>query len=245
MSNSLQVFDNGLGELRAIKEGNQVWFIAKDVCDVLEIGNPSQALVKLDEEEKNTIIINEGIGNPNKLVVNESGLYNLIFLSRKPQAKAFKKWITSEVLPSIRQDGGYMITTEDDDEQAIIARALVLAQKTLDRKSKQLAQAKKTIEEQTPAVEYHNKVLSIEGFLPVTDIAKQLGFRSAQELTNELIEKKVLFRSKRGSYLHTSHYAYLKEKGCIQYKNTGYGGLQLLISEKGKKEFARLIGITQ
>ncbi|MED2184357.1 Bro-N domain-containing protein [Bacillus wiedmannii] len=91
MSNSLQVFDNGLGELRAIKEGNQVWFIAKDVCDVLEIGNPSQALVKLDEEEKNIIIINEGIGNPNKLVVNESGLYNLIFLSRKPQAKAFKK----------------------------------------------------------------------------------------------------------------------------------------------------------
>ncbi|MGG0648532.1 Rha family transcriptional regulator [Bacillus mycoides] len=99
--------------------------------------------------------------------------------------------------------------------------------------------------EQAPAVEYHDKVLSIDGFLPVTDIAKQLGYRSPQEITAELIKKKVLYRSRRGSLLHTSKYTYLKEEGYIQYKNSRDGKLQLLISESGKKEFARLLDIVQ
>ena len=70
--------------------------MAKDICDVLEIGNVSQALSRLDNEEKNTIILNEGIGNPEKSVINESGLYSLILRSRKPEAKVFKKWITDK-----------------------------------------------------------------------------------------------------------------------------------------------------
>jgi prophage antirepressor-like protein len=70
--------------------------VAKDICDVLEIGNVSQALSRLDNEEKNTIILNEGIGNPEKSVINESGLYSLILRSRKPEAKVFKKWITDK-----------------------------------------------------------------------------------------------------------------------------------------------------
>ena len=87
---------------------NEPWFVAKDVCDILEIGNPSQALTSLENYEKNTIILNEGIGNPNKAIINESGFYALVLSSRKPIAKPFRLWVTSEVLPTIRKTGGYV-----------------------------------------------------------------------------------------------------------------------------------------
>lgn len=94
-------------EVRTILRGSEVWFVAKDVCDVLELNNVTQALTRLDDDEKNTIILNEGIGNPEKNIINESGLYSLILSSRKPQAKQFKKWVTNEVIPSIRKTGSY------------------------------------------------------------------------------------------------------------------------------------------
>lgn len=87
MTNNLQVFDNGLGELRVTEKDNQVWFVAKDVCDVLEIQNTSDALKRLDEDERASFNLGRQ-GNAN--VINESGLYSLILASRKPQAKAFK-----------------------------------------------------------------------------------------------------------------------------------------------------------
>lgn len=84
------------------------WFVAKDVCDVLDIANSRQALKRLDDDEKNTVILNDGNrGNPNVSIVNESGLYALVVSSRKPEAKRFRKWITSEVIPSIRKTGRY------------------------------------------------------------------------------------------------------------------------------------------
>jgi len=103
-----QCFENtDFGEMRVITMDNEPWFIAKDVCDILELNNVSQALSRLDEDEKNTIILNDGIGNPNKLAVNESGLYSLIMSSRKHEAKRFKKWVTSEILPAILKTGKY------------------------------------------------------------------------------------------------------------------------------------------
>lgn len=95
------------GEIRTIVIKNEPWFIAKDVCDILEINNPSQALSKLEEDEKNTIILNEGIGNPNKAIISESGFYTLVLRSRKDIAKPFRLWVTRDVLPSIRKHGVY------------------------------------------------------------------------------------------------------------------------------------------
>ena len=84
------------------------WFIAKDVCEILGLDNVTKALYGLDDDEKNTVTIGKGIrGNPNRTIINESGLYSLILRSRKPEAKAFKKWVTAEVLPSIRKRGMY------------------------------------------------------------------------------------------------------------------------------------------
>ncbi|ANE85343.1 MULTISPECIES: BRO family protein [Bacillus] len=242
MTNNLQVFDNGLGELRVTEKDNQVWFVAKDVCDVLEIQNTSDALKRLDEDERASFNLGRQ-GNAN--VINESGLYSLILASRKPQAKAFKKWITSEVLPSIRRDGGYMVTHEEESEEDLMARALILAQKTLQRKTEKLKQVERQLIEQAPAIEYHDKVLSIKGYATVTDTAKALGIRSAQMLNKMLLQKKIVFMSKKGDYLHTAQYNYMREQGMINYKALEKKRLQLLISETGKKEIAKLLGIIE
>ena len=97
-----------MNELTTIEIDGEIWFVAKEVCNLLGIGNPSQAVSGLDDDEKNTITINEGTsGNPNKTIISESGLYALIFKSRKPSAQQFRKWVTKEVIPSIRKKGYY------------------------------------------------------------------------------------------------------------------------------------------
>lgn len=97
------------GKVRTVMIDGEPWFVAADVCNALDIRNPSQAISRLDEDEKIiTLISNEGNqrGNPNVAVVNEPGLYTLILGSRKPEAKSFKRWITHEVLPALRNAAG-------------------------------------------------------------------------------------------------------------------------------------------
>ncbi|MFS8351963.1 BRO family protein [Bacillus nitratireducens] len=240
---NVQVFENGLGELRVVEERGTTWFVAKDVADILNFSETSAMTRSLDDDEFMSVKL-AGM-NMKSVVINESGLYSAIMRSNKPQAKAFKKWVTSEVLPSIRRDGGYMVAHEEESEEDLIARALILAQKSLQRKTKQLEQAEKKLEEQASSVEYHDKVLSIEGYATVTDTAKTLGIRSAQMLNKMLLQKKIVFMSKKGDYLHTAKYNYMREQGMINYKPLEKKRLQLLISEAGKKEIARLLGIIE
>ena len=123
--------------VRVVEIDGEPYWVAKDVCDVLGIDNTSQALSRLDDDEKNTIILNDGNrGNPNMAVVSESGLYALIFTSRKPEAKVFKKWVTSEVLPSIRKTGVY---AESLSPSEVILR---MAQRAVDIERAQAKQAK-------------------------------------------------------------------------------------------------------
>ena len=114
--------------VRTIKNQNGLWFVAKDVCDILELTNPSEALKALDDNEKSSLRISEGTspkgGNPNMNVISESGLYALIMRSNKPEAKKFRKWVTSEVLPSIRKTGRYDIRTSKFYSGVEIAKAL-------------------------------------------------------------------------------------------------------------------------
>lgn len=113
VKNELAVFNfNGQNQVRTIVQNGEPWFVAKDICDILELGNVSQALSTLDSDEKMTITNNDSHsgergGAQSYLAVNESGLYTLVFKSRKPQAQAFRKWVTSEVLPIIRKTGQY------------------------------------------------------------------------------------------------------------------------------------------
>lgn len=108
MSKLQRVFNYQERQVRTITKDRDPWFVAKDVCDILDLGNVGQAISRLDDDEKNNITLNDGTpGNPNMAIVNEPGLYSLILTSRKPEAKAFKRWVTHEVLPAIRKTGSY------------------------------------------------------------------------------------------------------------------------------------------
>ena len=124
----IQLFSYGLNPVRIIKINNEVWFIAKDVCDVLELTNPTEALKALDDDEKNTLRISEGNqsrGNPNMNIISEAGLYKLIFRSNKPEAKEFTRWVTHEVLPQIREKDNRINNTQQITEGAVKAAQVV------------------------------------------------------------------------------------------------------------------------
>lgn len=117
--NQLQVFSNErLGKIRTMNIDGQPYFVGKDIAEALGYSNTRDALARhVDDEDKNTVVIPDGIGNPNKTVINESGMYALIFGSKLEQAKEFKHWVTSEVLPSIRKTGGYNAQVSDEYKQ--------------------------------------------------------------------------------------------------------------------------------
>lgn len=113
MSSEVKLFENPeFGNVRVVMRGGEPWFVARDVCTILEIANVADAVDALDMDEKATIGTNDSVNDFTGLrsdsrLVSESGLYSLVFRSRKPEAKRFRKWVTSEVLPSIRKTGGY------------------------------------------------------------------------------------------------------------------------------------------
>ena len=133
MSNALQVFNFEKRDVRVVMKDGDPWWVAKDVCDVLELSNPSEALKGLDDDERGSLRISEGTspagGNPNMNVITESGLYALIMRSNKPEAKRFRKWVTSEVLPALRKTGSYGIKSNPDEGKRLeIARQRIALQ---------------------------------------------------------------------------------------------------------------------
>jgi prophage antirepressor-like protein len=104
-------------EVRTLELDGELWFVAKDVCDILGLGNARETISNFPEDERNTVSstdgIHEGPGNPNVNIINEPGLYRLIFQSRKPEAERFKRWVFHEVLPAIRKTGAYSILKRD------------------------------------------------------------------------------------------------------------------------------------
>ncbi|MGX5575780.1 BRO-N domain-containing protein [Bacillus toyonensis] len=129
-------------------QGEEIWFVTKDVCEILEFTNPTMAMKRIDDDERAKLNLGRQ-GDTN--CVNESGLYSLLMSSRKPQARAFKKWITSEVIPTIRKIGGYV--QEDREEEFIHKYFPSLSEDTkkamvLDLRAQKL-EMKKTIEVQT------------------------------------------------------------------------------------------------
>jgi prophage antirepressor-like protein len=111
MMNELQVFSYEGNEIRTVQKDNETWWVLKDVCDILELSNPSMIADRLDDDEKVKVDPKQYLGSRSNepiTIISESGLYNVILLSRKPEAKKFKRWVTHEVLPSIRAHGAYM-----------------------------------------------------------------------------------------------------------------------------------------
>lgn len=143
MSN-LSVFNFNQNEVRTIvKDDGEIWFVAPDVATVLGYRNAPDMVRNLDNDEISTtqIVRSSSGGNPNITIINESGLYSATIKSRKLEAKQFKKWVTSDVLPSIRKNGGYIVGQENDDPELILAKALQVANNVILRKTQELQQA--------------------------------------------------------------------------------------------------------
>lgn len=173
--NQLQVFNNTeFGQVRTMVINGSPWFVAKDVCECLDINNSRQALARLDSDEKNSVILNDGTpGNPEKGIVNEYGLYSLVLSSRKPSAKAFKRWITHEVIPAIRKHGAYM--TGETLEQALTSPDFLIRLATelkTEQEARRLAEQK--IEADKPKVLFADSVAASHGSILVGELAKLL-----------------------------------------------------------------------
>ena len=169
MNSEIKTFEHPeFGSIRTTEQNGEPWFVAADVCKALEIGNPTDAMRRLDADER-TLVSIEGASNGLPVnAVNEPGLYTLILGSRKPEAKQFKRWITHDVLPSIRRTGGYIAAKVDDTPEEIMARALLIANDTIQRQKKQ-------IEADRPKVSYCDEILRCENAILATTIEKEYG----------------------------------------------------------------------
>lgn len=191
---SVQVFNNTqFGEIRVAKDNNgEPLFCLTDLCKSLNLSNTTEVSKKLDEEDKSKL--NLGLKGKNPIFITESGMYTVILRSDSPKAKPMQKWVTSEVLPAIRKSGGYVVARADDTPELIMARALQVAQQTIERHTHQLALAESTIREQAPKVEYFDEVLQSNNLIAVNVIAKELGM-SAVTLNKKLHDLRVIYKS--------------------------------------------------
>ena len=176
MNNSIQRFDfKGAALCTLIDENGEPWFVAKDVCDVLELSNVGQALARLDNDEKSSITLNDGTpGNPNRAIVSESGLYALVLASRKPEAHEFKRWVTHEVLPQIRKTGGYIPTSEADDDMTILAKAVMIGQRSMEEQKRRIDAQDTQIKELEPKARFADAVAASDGTCLIGELAKML-----------------------------------------------------------------------
>lgn len=172
MSNEIQRFEFKDASLRALTdEAGEPWFVAKDVCDILEISNPSDALKRLDDDERSRFNLGRQ-GETN--IVNEAGLYALVLGSRKPEAHEFKRWVTHEVLPQIRRTGGYIPASETDDDITILAKAVMIGQRTMEEQKRRIAAQQSRIVELEPKALFADAVAASDGTCLVGELAKML-----------------------------------------------------------------------
>ncbi|WP_321493944.1 phage antirepressor KilAC domain-containing protein [uncultured Desulfobacter sp.] len=175
------------GSLRSIDhEDGTLWWVATDVCRALSIKDVSMAIKKLDDDEKGTNKIGTPGGPQELTIINEPGLYSLILRSRKPEAKIFKRWVTHDVLPAIRKTGGYIAAGAKDTDDEIMARALLVAQDTLNRRDtriKALEVANKTMQ---PKVLFADAVSASTSSILVGELSKILRQNGIQTGQNRL-----------------------------------------------------------
>ena len=236
--NIISINHEQFGQLRAVlDERGEPWFVGSDVANSLGYSNPRKALRDhVDEEDKTrneTFLVN----GTAPILINESALYTLVLRSKIKDARIFRRWVTSEVLPSIRKNGGYMMARPDESDEVILARALQIMQATLQRRDEQIAQLK-------PRAEYADHVLDSISCFTVTQIGKELGM-TGHDLNMLLCSHKIQY-AQSGQYLLYADYA---RQGLAQNRNFEYhsseGELKtrtyLVWTERGRDFIHRLL----
>ena len=242
MDNKLMTFENAaFGKIRTLTIDGEPWFVAADVCRALEIGNPSMAVERLDDDEKGISTIDTLGGKQRMTIINEPGLYSLVLSSRKPEAKAFRRWITHEVIPTIRKYGGYM--TKSLLEQVLenpnliyeFARRMLAEQQKNERLRQELAHAK-------PKADYYDAFIHPESCTNIRATAKELKVPEKM-FTAFLIRKRYLYRAPSGILMP---YAKAADDGLFFVKDyiavNGHQGVYTLVTPKGKALFLSMPG---
>lgn len=232
MNNEIQRFEFKGASLRTLTdEAGEPWFVAKDVCDVLGYTNASKAISDhVDSEDKLNNESLSSLGQRGGWLVNESGLYSLVLSSKLPTAKEFKRWVTHEVLPSIRRTGGYIPAGDADSDEDIMARAVLVAQKAIERKNQQIQAKDAQIRELEPKAQALDDFTNVEDKLLVRDAAKVLSNAGTpikeKQLREWMADHNWIFKS-GGSWRATAEH-------CIA------GHLVMVMSQKhGVKVMAR------
>lgn len=242
MDNKLMTFENAaFGKIRTLTIDREPWFVAADVCRALEIGNPSMAVERLDDDEKGISTIDTLGGKQRMTIINEPGLYSLVLSSRKPEAKAFRRWITHEVIPAIRKYGGYM--TKSLLEQVLenpsliyeFARRMLAEQQKNERLRQELDRAK-------PKADYYDAFIHPESCTNIRATAKELKVPEKM-FTAFLIRKRYLYRAPSGGLMP---YAKAADDGLFFVKDyiavNGHQGVYTLVTPKGKALFLSMLG---
>ena len=247
--NELKVFDNPeFGEIRTVDIDNEPWFVGKDVAAALGYVEPTKAArEKVDPEDRGVSEIDTPSGTQQMTIINESGLYALVLSSKLPTAKAFKRWITHDVIPSIRKHGAYM--TPEKLQEAILNPDMMiqLCQQLKNEQEKNtVLRAKNSalvVENQimAPKADYFDELVDRNLLTNFTEAAKQLNIKR-RTFISFLIDKKYLYRDKKGNLLP---YASAKTAGLFEVKEsmnekTNWTGCQTLLTPKGMETFRLL-----
>ena len=246
MNNEIQIFNYNDHEVRTVQKDGEPWFVLKDVCGILSIGNVADVYARLDTDEKGVGQIDTLGGRQNMSIINESGLYNVILRSDKPEAKPFRKWVTSEVLPSIRKHGAYM-TQEKLQEvlcnpDALFQIVSALKEESDKRKALEIQNSALAVDLAIaqPKADYFDDCMARGGLMNFRDTAKLLGMRP-KEFIDNLLRDSYLYRDKRGRLLpyQKRNNGYLEIKEAFN-NSSDWNGVQTLVTPKGREFFRSL-----
>lgn len=248
MTSELKVFENpAFGQVRTTEIDNEPWFVGKDVAEALGYRDTSDALKKhVDADDKLTRRFADSGQAREMYIINESGLYSLILSSKLPGAKEFKRWVTSEVVPSIRKTGAYM--TQETLEAAILNPdyllqvVTALKAETDKRKALEVVNATLTVDKaiMQPKADYFDELVERGLLTNFRETAKQLGI-PPKKFVNWLIEHKYLYRDKKGKLLacENKNNGLFELKECVN-ERTQWAGVQTLVTPKGRETFRLL-----
>lgn len=218
--NDIQIFNFQSNEVRIVmNDKGEPWFVAKDVAEILGYSETEKMTRRLDSDEKTTLPFRGNGSNyqTNLTIINESGLYNAVIGSNKPNARKFRKWVTSEVLPSIRKHGGYIASNGTESVEELYMRAMESLRAALERQKAITAEQTKQLEKQAPDVEYCNTVLAAKNLHTVNSIATHLGTTAVR--LNRLLSLHGWIYRKGGIYYPS---ASIRDKGYCDFHVVPY-----------------------
>lgn len=242
--NNITIFNSPeFGNIRTEVINEEVWFVGKDVTDILGYQNGSRDINRhVDEEDRHKVMLFDGNQDKETIIINESGLYSLILSSKLESAKRFKHWVTSEVLPAIRKTGSYSINERKPDSY-MIEDPVERAKRWIEEQEEK-QKLIETVQEQAPKAEYFDSLVNSNLLTNFRDTAKELGY-SQTEFTEWLIAKGYVYKDSKGIL---KPYEIYRKQGLFQMKDfknpyNHFTGTRTLVTVKGKNTFRLLMQV--